>query len=114
MLYPDEDITDSEDEVKPDETMCIPLRRKKYKICDPCKIKPERKNTEEKRIHKDNEIAQTLKKIPTGCQCNYFGDHNTPPTVWDFPYRDQNEMIRQHEMDKLVSLSEKQVTGHFY
>ncbi|EEB18847.1 hypothetical protein Phum_PHUM537090 [Pediculus humanus corporis] len=91
LLYSDEEESDDEDDEEQDKTYCLPLRKIKYKTYDPCKEKEERK--EKKEIPSESPpkdileelsrqgINPKLKKIPTGCQCDYYGTHNEPPTM---------------------------------
>lgn len=107
LLYSDEEISDSENEEEPDTTACMPLRKIKYKKCDPCKPKKVEKEPEVEQPPKDlvEEVMRKgekpkFKKIPSGCQCDYYGEHGTHPSVWDNPFDDRMDMLRQHEMNK--------------
>lgn len=106
MLYSDEEESESEEENEPDNTACLPLRRTKYKLCDPCKVKKKKKEVVEK---PPKDVIEEMmmkgkkpnfKKVPTGCQCDYLGEHNRFPAVWDNPFQDRVDMLRQHEMNK--------------
>lgn len=107
LLYSDEEPSDSEEEVLPDNTQCLPLKKTKYKVCDPCKPKKVEKVPEKLKPPKDliEELTRKgekpkFKKIPSGCQCDYYGDHDRRPTTWDFPFKDRVDMLRHHEMNK--------------
>lgn len=100
-----EEGTDSEEEQEQK-----PAKKTKYVICDPCKEKPKKKKKvelegppkdliEEMRY---NGILPTFKKIPFGCQCDYYWEHNKRPAIWDTFYTDRVDMLRQHEMNKLA------------
>lgn len=95
-----EEGTDSDEEVEPE-------KKTKYVICDPCKEKPKKKKKPEETPPKDlieefrySGILPTFKKIPFGCQCDYYWEHEKTPAVWDTFYNNRVDMLRQHEMNK--------------
>ncbi|KAK6627787.1 hypothetical protein RUM44_010266 [Polyplax serrata] len=121
LLYSDEEISDSENEEEPDTTACMPLRKIKYKKCDPCKPKKVEKEPEVEQPPKDlvEEVMRKgekpkFKKIPSGCQCDYYGEHGTHPSVWDNPFDDRMDMLRQHEMNKYMRPYKCEILNKYY